>query len=399
MSIGRLTMKVGLFFLVAGLCWPAGAQPAGPKKILVLTPESRLLSQARLKRLGVQLSGLVRRYRDVRLLKGPGLGLRLLRIRARCKHSRPSCLAAMGRLARADLVLYTSINPLPGRYLVHMKLVAVAGRKLLDASRQPCRRSLEEVRNAMWKGWVAIHGPLLRSQMKVSANVTGAVVLLDGRVIGRTPLVLTRELSRGQHTVEVRHPGWASVRKVIRVKGGEGITVNVEMAKLVAVERPPVAHIPQAVRGTKLAGGKEEKALPPAGHRPPLPASIGKNSASQAASGAVARVAPAQKSARLPSLVQRRPTAASAAAGEAPAQQVVKPPVDKVGLVGAAAKPLGESSVPVPPERPGSRWYTSWWFWSIVGAAVAAGTTTGIVLGLGGGESIPAGKGRVTLTF
>jgi len=389
-------LSVMTFILSSTLCLTARAQNTGPTRILVLNPETKLLSQARLKKLGQQLRDLVRRYPDVSLVKGPGLDLRLLRIRARCRHSRPSCLAAMGRLAHADRVLHTSINALPGRYLVHMKLVEVASRRLLDSSRQPCRRKLEDVRNALWKAWVAIQGPLVRSQLKVSANVTGAVVMLDGRPVGRTPLVVTRELSRGDHVVEVRHPGWASVRKVVRVKGGEGITLNVGLAKLVAVEKPPEAVVQKPTAGKKLAGGKEEGTPEAVGRQSPAPAAAATGSTGSTEPG----VPPAQKLARRPSLVQRRPPGKSAAGERTtkPDNFTPPPPAGRVQEV-PVEEPPGGPALPATSQAPGSRWYTSWWFWSIVGAAVAAGATTGIVLGLGSGESIPAGKGRVTLTF
>jgi tetratricopeptide (TPR) repeat protein len=41
------------------------------------------------------------------------------------------------------------------------------------------------------------------------------------------------------------------------------------------------------------------------------------------------------------------------------------------------------------PDRPERPWYTTWWFWTVVGAVVVAGVTTAIVLSVPAGEAEP----------
>jgi hypothetical protein len=39
-----------------------------------------------------------------------------------------------------------------------------------------------------------------------------------------------------------------------------------------------------------------------------------------------------------------------------------------------------------PEKEESTPWYKTWWFWTTVGVVVAAGATTGVVLGLQGEE-------------
>ncbi|RMD61780.1 PEGA domain-containing protein, partial [Candidatus Parcubacteria bacterium] len=222
-----LAVVVALCVFVQPLSFGRGVRST---KMLVLNPEGKLTG-AKLTRLGKDLRQLVAKYPSIWLVGGKKIINNLFRIRARCRNTKPACLAAMGRVARADQVLYTAITRLPGRWLVTMTLVDVASARVLESARQHSRRSMVELRNAIWKAWVQMRGPLLRSQLKVSANVSGAKVFLDGREVGRTPLVLTKRMERGKHFIKVVADGYEPGSRVIRVKGGEGITVNVNLKR------------------------------------------------------------------------------------------------------------------------------------------------------------------------
>jgi hypothetical protein len=66
--------------------------------------------------------------------------------------------------------------------------------------------------------------------LRVIANVDGAEVLLDGRPVGRTPLVL-ETIESGDHVVTVRQPGFADQVSKIRVDGGQQASVNAVLAE------------------------------------------------------------------------------------------------------------------------------------------------------------------------
>jgi hypothetical protein len=68
-------------------------------------------------------------------------------------------------------------------------------------------------------------------RLSVSANVAGAVVLVDGRPVGRTPLQ-GLSLAPGEHRVEVRLAGYRAWRGVTRVGAGEGAALQAQLGSL-----------------------------------------------------------------------------------------------------------------------------------------------------------------------
>lgn len=336
--------------LIAGQA--AWAQADAPARILILDPESRYFEAGRLAGLGKHLRSLARRYSSIEVVEPPALGIPELRLRARCVGSATGCLVKIGKAARVERVAHTEIQKLPGRYLVIMTLVDAEQGGLVEQARKRARRGRESLQGAMLQGWVDLVGPLYRTQVKVSANVRGAEVFLDGRRIGATPLVLTKELGRGTHVVELSHEGYDSVRHELEVGEGRDYVIEAELHR----EQAPAPLV-----GAKLGGGKQE-ATPPL-EEPPL------------AKGDVAR---------RPGLVPE-----PAAVG----------PEGKPDFMPDAP---GASPPPVPgveADREDRPFYTRWWFWTAVGAVVAGGVTAGLVLGLQDDGGIPAGKGRVVIDF
>ncbi|HUU03021.1 MAG TPA: PEGA domain-containing protein [Myxococcota bacterium] len=347
---------------------PAASQQKEPVRILILNPESRFLSSAKLESLGEQLRTLAKRYPSLAICEDPGMQGKLLRIRARCQGAGKNCLARMASLAKVRRILYSEIQKLPGRYLAVMKLVDADSQDIVEQSRQRCGKEMASIRNALLKGWVEIQGPLIRSQLAVVANVTGADVFLDGNKIGRTPLVLTKDIGRGTHLVEVRQQGFDTALREIKITGGS-LKVAVKLKKAVlttakpAVEEPPastaagrVKHAGQVARGEvvgeKLGGGKADIRSHAIATRPSL---------------------------------GRKPVALSRKAETGPvATEPSKPFL-----------PRSAEQTAQPPSRP---LYKQWWFWTAIGVAVAGGVT-GLVLGLSPEGGIPSGKGRVAIEF
>ncbi|MBW1811133.1 MAG: PEGA domain-containing protein [Deltaproteobacteria bacterium] len=340
----------------------AAGQESGPLKILVLDPESRFFKSKKLNDLGNHLRSLAARYPSLSVLKVPGMSVKQLRAKARCRGSKPDCLVKIARLVKAHRVLHSEIQKLPGRYLIIMRMVDSKTSGVVEQTRVRSRKDIESVRNALLRGWVDLQGPLVRSQMKVTSNVTGAEIFLDGRKIGRTPLVLMKDLSKGTHIVELRHPGYRNAKQKVEVGTGSGLKVDVKLEKLVAQVEDPVS-------ATKLGSGKDEPidsaepALAPVGHKLVDTKEPTKDTKVLAPKEPLKDVAISLDKPYVPTNDENR---------------------------GTDPEPTMTSSSPL---------YKKWWFWTAIGVVVAGGVT-GLAVGLtSGGSSIPDGRGRVAIEF
>ncbi|MFA7332743.1 MAG: PEGA domain-containing protein [Kiritimatiellia bacterium] len=84
------------------------------------------------------------------------------------------------------------------------------------------------------------------ARLMVETAPTGAVVTLDGAVIGKTPQDLTA-IASGKHTVELVLPGYSPFKKELSVQAGEQHTIKTTLAplpgKLTVLSTPPGARI------------------------------------------------------------------------------------------------------------------------------------------------------------
>lgn len=71
--------------------------------------------------------------------------------------------------------------------------------------------------------------------VKVLSNVSGAMVLIDGQVMGKTPVVLDN-IAAGEHIVEVKQSGYVDAKQPFRLEGGE--------QKILAADLSPIHHGP-----------------------------------------------------------------------------------------------------------------------------------------------------------
>jgi hypothetical protein len=71
--------------------------------------------------------------------------------------------------------------------------------------------------------------------VKILSNVSGAVVMIDGQVVGKTPVVLDN-ISAGEHLVEVKQSGYLDAKQPFHLDGGE--------QKILAADLTPIHHGP-----------------------------------------------------------------------------------------------------------------------------------------------------------
>jgi hypothetical protein len=111
-------------------------------------------------------------------------------------------------------------------------LRVAVGKHLVGASAEghlPIRREVVVAGQAL----VELELTLLPSQTKRPANLTvrsripDAVVLIDGREAGRTPLAASLTVSSGRRVVELRRPGYAPIKREMDL--GEGATAELDL--------------------------------------------------------------------------------------------------------------------------------------------------------------------------
>lgn len=73
--------------------------------------------------------------------------------------------------------------------------------------------------------------------VKILSNVSGAMVLIDGQVVGKTPVVLDN-IAAGEHLVEVKQSGYLDAKQPFHLDGGE--------QKILAADLTPIHHGPTA---------------------------------------------------------------------------------------------------------------------------------------------------------
>jgi hypothetical protein len=73
--------------------------------------------------------------------------------------------------------------------------------------------------------------------VKILSNVSGAMVMIDGQVVGKTPVVLDN-VAAGEHFVEIKQPGYIDAKQPFHLDGGE--------QKILAADLTPIHHGPTA---------------------------------------------------------------------------------------------------------------------------------------------------------
>lgn len=94
----------------------------------------------------------------------------------------------------------------------------------------------------------------------IAANVTGAVVTVDGEVRGRTPVTLT-EIPVGEHIVEISAEGYQAAQRTVTVEEGTQRALQIE---LTAAPRPPGQIVVRSTTegATVLVDGEERGVAP-----------------------------------------------------------------------------------------------------------------------------------------
>ncbi|MBW2732913.1 MAG: PEGA domain-containing protein [Deltaproteobacteria bacterium] len=158
-----------------------------------------------------------------------------------------SCLAKAGRLLGVDRIISGNVGGLGDSYVVNLKLVDVSRekevRRVQESISGDPNQLIEAVRVAAY-GLVAPER--LRGSLIVLANVAGAAVYLDGKLVGRTPLPLQRNLPAKESQLRVSKGGFTDALQKVQIRFQKMAQVVVTLTVPEGAERP--SSIPHELR-------------------------------------------------------------------------------------------------------------------------------------------------------
>ena len=90
-----------------------------------------------------------------------------------------------------------------------------------------------------------VNVPPAPSKITLSTTIKDATVYLNGKIIGKTPLLETTEFVPGIYTIEVKKEGYSSWKKKVMIIEGETLVLTPWMVPLSAAEleaesKPPI---------------------------------------------------------------------------------------------------------------------------------------------------------------
>jgi diacylglycerol kinase family enzyme len=115
-------------------------------------------------------------------------------------------------ICQKNLLHYARMQALLTRYLVE------GGASLSPSDHQSVDSALLAIRS-------------LVASLKVTVNVDGATVLVDGEVMGTTPLASPLAVDLGRRTVMVQKPDFDAITKVVDVVGGSVMDIPVTLVE------------------------------------------------------------------------------------------------------------------------------------------------------------------------
>ena len=211
----------------------------------------------------------------------------------------------------------------------------------------------------------------LPAYLAVSCPVAGAVVEVDGKPAGRTPLQAPIEVTPGKHVVKVLAATKKAFEQTVEVRGTESLQVAAaledEPAVLALAVEPAAARV--LVDGKAVGPGmRSALTLAPGAH------SLRVENDGYEAGEQRFEVAAGEKKALKVALVKKKVEAPPVAT---PATVLAKPASTELSKPASTAIPNAAASAK---GEPGSPWYKKWWVWTAAGVVVAGTVTTAVIL-------------------
>ncbi|RMH39827.1 MAG: PEGA domain-containing protein [Deltaproteobacteria bacterium] len=175
------------------------------------------------------------------------------RPRLRACDGSTACLAAIGRRVGADWIVSGNVAQLGDSYVVNLKLIDVAtATELRRVASEPLRGTPDELIERVRVAAYRLCAPeRLWGEIAVLTDLVGAVVEVDGKSVGTTPLPGPIDrVPLGAHTLRVTAPGFTPFQQRVVVRFQKTTRVVVHLVKVGAVApasgRPPRGAPPPA---------------------------------------------------------------------------------------------------------------------------------------------------------
>ena len=258
MMSGKLVSLVGFWGLLLGIfatSSAAHAQPAGGS-LAVLGLETFDGAPAGVANaITDALRQRVSASKGFRLV--PGKDLMEVKLVFSCPDEAPSCMAQAAKSLGADKLVFGSVKKAADGYLVTLKMLdAAKGRVDAWVAEQIGRSQATApgIRGPVQKWFATLSGAGSSGSIRVTADIVGASVLLDGLPVGVTgndPLELGG-IATGRHDIVISKPGYEPVRKNVDVVGGEVASVEAVLGSATEPSEAPAED--GTSTGTVVAG-------------------------------------------------------------------------------------------------------------------------------------------------
>ncbi len=232
--------------------FPYSALADGPRKVLVLRPQSDSLPEADKEAALTVVRDALAKYPGVTLLETPTLDLLDVMMELECTDVDDDCFTRIGKKFAAATVVYTDIAPDGAGYAVTMRTHNVA-KKTSGAPYTAKATAKGDLASAVGGGVVAGFGKLpepkppkeppppkeVEKQMiEFRSTPAGATVVLNGVKLGTTPV--TVRLKPGKYKATVTLDGHTPIEAHdVEVKATEASVADFALTA-VAVETPPI---------------------------------------------------------------------------------------------------------------------------------------------------------------
>ena len=143
-----------------------------------------------------------------------------------------TCLAEIGTLVGASAVVAGEVGGLGDVQVVYLELVDVATGKELRRTQAPLAAGPAELRAAVFR---LIDPARHVGSLAVASAIDGAVVYVDGRRLGRTPLPAL-SLPVGAHALRVTHPDARDFVRFVDVDFERTTAIDAELVRYAAVD-------------------------------------------------------------------------------------------------------------------------------------------------------------------
>jgi hypothetical protein len=195
----------------------------------------------------------VRKAPGLRLV--PGKDLDEIKLVFGCVEEEPDCMARVGKSLQASKLLWGALKKAGPSFNFTIKLLDVAEARIEKFATENLKRS-ELAAGCAKKTLGRILSSLIavkKAEIKVTANVAGAQVLLNAQIVGLTngEPVAIKDLSPGSFGIQVKKDGYKPFAQTVEIRGDESVELTATLEALQVTPGTPDEGTPASQPVTK----------------------------------------------------------------------------------------------------------------------------------------------------